>query len=75
MQPDTSRAPAHLPLDIARCSPSRRCPQLSACARACDWPEGDQEPDVIDASITFGQRGSWCPMFIDVRGIDLRAAA
>jgi hypothetical protein len=78
MKPDPTPAlgsRAHLPLDVARCSPTRACPQRGICARACDWPADIEHLPVIDASITFGQRGSWCPMFIDVRGIDLRAAA
>lgn len=78
MKPDLtpgSSSRAHLPLDVARCSPTRACPQRGICARACDWPQGEPELTVIDATVTFGRRGSWCPMFIDTRGIDLRAAA
>lgn len=65
----------HLPLDIARCQPQAcRCDQATGCARATDWPTGDHiELQVVDSSIVLQQQ-SWCPMFIDRRGMELRSA-
>jgi hypothetical protein len=54
----------------ARCEPAaRRCPQVGACARACE-PTGAR---VIDASISL-KRLRWCPLFVDRRGAALEAA-
>lgn len=66
----------HLPLDLARCQPTG-CRQAAQCARANDWPTGDEiELTVIDASVCLTtDRGSWCPMFIDLRGVALLEAA
>lgn len=66
----------HLPLDIARCQPLA-CNQADRCARANDWPAGDDiELTVIDASVCLKtDSGSWCPMFIDRRGVALLEAA
>jgi hypothetical protein len=61
----------HLPNDMARCRPTAcQCPQALGCARATDWP--NQQVPVVDASAVLGQQ-SWCPMFIDKRGLALRA--
>lgn len=64
---------AHLPLDMARCQPLA-CRQSDRCARATDWPTGDHvELSVIDASVCLSSdRGAWCAMFIDRRGLALQ---
>ena len=72
-----SRQSAHLPLAMARCEPSRPCPQRASCARANDPLEGAQ---VIDASKAVRVSASacsaaWCSLFVDVRGIALLEAA
>lgn len=66
----------HLPTDMARCKPIG-CKQVADCARAQDWPTGDDvELSVVDASVCLTtERGSWCPMFIDRRGVALLEAA
>ncbi len=62
----------HLPHDMARCRPTAcQCPQAMQCARATDWPSVHLA--VIDGSVVLSQQ-SWCPMFIDNRGLALRAA-
>lgn len=66
----------HLQLDRARCEPTH-CRQADRCARATDWPTGDDiDLTVVDASVCLTtDRGSWCPMFIDRRGLALLEAA
>ena len=66
----------HLPLDFARCAPTA-CRQSQQCARCTDIPTGDGiELSFVDASVCLTtDRGSWCPMFIDRRGIALLEAA
>lgn len=60
-----------LPVDRARCEPLG-CRQADRCARANDWPTGDDvELQVVDASVSITGRQSWCPMFIDKRGVAL----
>lgn len=63
---------AHLPLDIARCQPQAcHCPQADTCARATDWPTGDDiRLLVIDVSVAL-ETQKCCPMFIDRRGVEL----
>jgi hypothetical protein len=60
-------APARLPFDVSRCSPSADCPQRANCARANDWP--DAIVPIVDASVCL--EAGWCPMFIDMRGAEL----
>lgn len=74
MLTSTPRAPAHLPLDFARCQPSRECMQRCNCARANDWPDTGQFV-VVDASVSLHSEGAWCTMFIDERGAELLKAA
>lgn len=61
-----------LPLDIARCVPSRECLQRCNCARANDWPDSDRLV-MVDGSVAAHTEGNWCPMFIDSRGLALRS--
>lgn len=70
----TSCFPAvvRLPLDIARCTPSRECQQRCNCARAL--AELDDDTLMVDASICIVGEG-WCPMFIDRRGVELLGEA
>lgn len=65
-----------LPNNMARCEPTG-CKQSTGCARAQDWPTGDDiELSVVDASVCLTtDRDSWCPMFIDRRGVALLEAA
>lgn len=67
---------SHLSQATARCEP-RGCKQADRCARATDWPTGDDiDLQVVDASVCLTTaRGSWCPMFIDQRGVALLEAA
>jgi hypothetical protein len=62
----------HLPTSCARCEPIG-CRQADRCARATDWPTGDDiELQIVDASVCLTtDRGVWCPMFIDRRGLAL----
>lgn len=66
----------HLPIDIARCQPTG-CRQVDRCARAQDWPTGDDiDLTVIDASVCLSTEArTWCPMFIDARMVVLLEAA
>lgn len=57
-----------LPLGIARCEPSRGCPQADRCARAFA-DDVDDRYDVIDASGCMDRSG--CALFIDRRGVGL----
>lgn len=66
----TSTRAHALPLDIARCVPSRECPQRCSCARANDWPDSDRLV-MVDGSVAAHTEGNWCPMFIDARGVNL----
>lgn len=65
------RLPAHLPL--LRCTPSRDCPQRCRCMRAA----GPLAPNsqAVDASVLAHTGGTWCPMFLDVRGAELLRVA
>ena len=64
---------ARLPTNCARCQPIG-CKQAANCARATDWPTGDDiELQVVDASVSITNRQAWCPMFIDRRGLALQA--
>jgi hypothetical protein len=62
-----------LPYDVARCQPTG-CKQSADCARANDWPTGDDiNLSIVDASVSLTSSQEWCPMFIDMRGADLVA--
>lgn len=65
---EPSRAPAHLPIGFARCSPTRRCGQDCQCARR---HVSDELTRVIDGSVLLGRSVTWCPLFIDARAVHL----
>lgn len=59
-----------LPIFIARCDPSKRCPQACRCLRFLD-DSCDPSVRFVDASLTLQPTG--CELFIDVRGAQLAA--
>ncbi len=64
------RLSSALPLDVARCEPSKPCHRLGTCARANCAPDARRVPP-IDASTTIAKLGC-CAMFFDARGSALR---
>jgi hypothetical protein len=65
-EPDGRPHPAPL---TTRCLPSRECVQSGTCARF----RAARAVTTVDASICL-RAGAPCPMFIDRRGLALRAA-
>lgn len=57
----------------AQCVPEHPCSQAHVCARA-DARCCDPARSPIDASGLRHSGGSWCPLFIDTRGIALSIA-